>query len=88
MFRYLAEDEWIVEEAVNANRSAYLLNRGYYIQRNGKVTKPTNKIQGGADIVYEFVGGEKQQSASLQGKLFHSLISGETMSQFSLNLSE
>jgi hypothetical protein len=46
-----AEDEWTVEEAENKIRSAYLLSGGH-IQRNGKVTKSTHKIQEGADIAY------------------------------------
>ncbi len=60
-----AEDKWTVEEAENKIRSKYgLMNGG--IKRNGKDTKPTHKLQEGADIVYVFVGGEKKLADSQQ----------------------
>ncbi len=52
---------WTVEKAEERIRKAYLLSGGC-IERNDLATDPTDQIQEGVDIVYEFVGGEKQQS--------------------------
>ncbi len=60
------EDQWTVEDAVDAIREKYgLINGG--ITKNDKVTRATHLIQEAPGVFYVFTGGKKKQTPQ-QGK--------------------